>query len=364
MLPTLPPEILDFIVSHLRGEKATLRKCCLVSKSWIPRTRRFLFASICFDLNGESVKSWMKAFPDPSNSPAHHVYNLWIWDDGAIAATNAEARPWIRSFDRVQHLTVGAPGWEDTRTVSLVQLHGISPTLRALHLSYSFIPPSEVLSMVCSFPLLEDLSLHPELTGGSIDGWDVPMSSPKLTGCLSLRDEIRGVGRGLLDLPAGLHFTKIMTWCPAGNAELIMELVSRCSHTLESLYVDFCLSGASRTPPPLDLSGVTRLKSVEFRFGNPRVQWIATSLQTARPETLREITIFSYATFNVIQQAEHIEWQELDHLLVRLWTTYSILPKIRYERKGEGSDLAAFASRLLPGLTKAGISCEVGPFWQ
>lgn len=243
MLPTLPPEILDFIVSHLRGEKPVLRECCLVSKSWIPRTRRFLFASVCFDSDREFVQSWMKAFPDPSNSPAHHVYNLWIWNDGAIAATSAEARPWIRSFDRVQHLIVGTPGWEDTRTVSLVQLHGISSTLRALHLSYSFIPPSEVLSMVCSFPLLEDLSLHPELTGGSIDGWDVPMTSPKLTGCLSLRDEIRGIARGLLDLPDGLHFTKIMTWCPAGNAELIMELVSRCSHTLESLYVDFCPSG-------------------------------------------------------------------------------------------------------------------------
>ncbi|KAF9642961.1 hypothetical protein BDM02DRAFT_3104213, partial [Thelephora ganbajun] len=46
--PHLPPEILDYIVDFLYNEPETLKQCCLVSKSWVPRTRKHLFADINF----------------------------------------------------------------------------------------------------------------------------------------------------------------------------------------------------------------------------------------------------------------------------------------------------------------------------
>jgi len=36
--PYLPPEILDYIVDLLHNSPNALKECCLVSKSWIPRT--------------------------------------------------------------------------------------------------------------------------------------------------------------------------------------------------------------------------------------------------------------------------------------------------------------------------------------
>ena len=45
---TLPPEILDLIIDHLHDEPATLKTCCVVSKSWVPRTRKHLFALVEF----------------------------------------------------------------------------------------------------------------------------------------------------------------------------------------------------------------------------------------------------------------------------------------------------------------------------
>jgi hypothetical protein len=38
----LPAEMLDHVVDHLYDTEDALRNCCLVSKSWIPRTRKHL----------------------------------------------------------------------------------------------------------------------------------------------------------------------------------------------------------------------------------------------------------------------------------------------------------------------------------
>ena len=46
--PYLPAELLDYIVDHLHDTKDALKSCGLLSKSWIPRTRRRLFANILF----------------------------------------------------------------------------------------------------------------------------------------------------------------------------------------------------------------------------------------------------------------------------------------------------------------------------
>ncbi|KAF9644347.1 hypothetical protein BDM02DRAFT_3103092, partial [Thelephora ganbajun] len=46
--PYLPPETLDYIVDFLHDNRETLEQCCLVSKSWVPRARKHLFADIKF----------------------------------------------------------------------------------------------------------------------------------------------------------------------------------------------------------------------------------------------------------------------------------------------------------------------------
>ena len=71
----LPPEILDHIIDLLHDEPESLKACCIVSKSWIPRTRKYLFAKVEF----ASVKDFEKeTFPDPSNSPAYHTRALFV----------------------------------------------------------------------------------------------------------------------------------------------------------------------------------------------------------------------------------------------------------------------------------------------
>ncbi|KAF9789288.1 hypothetical protein BJ322DRAFT_975360, partial [Thelephora terrestris] len=42
----LPQEITDYILDLLHDEPKTLRQCCLVSRSWTPRTRKHIFGTV------------------------------------------------------------------------------------------------------------------------------------------------------------------------------------------------------------------------------------------------------------------------------------------------------------------------------
>jgi len=44
--PSLPPELVDFVIDQLRDNKPTLSTCTLVSKTWLPRVHHHLFVQI------------------------------------------------------------------------------------------------------------------------------------------------------------------------------------------------------------------------------------------------------------------------------------------------------------------------------
>ena len=229
---SLPQEIFNLIVDHLHDDPTTLRACCLVSKSWIPRTRIHLFNSVEFRLYGPTLESWMQAFPNPSNSPAHYTRSLHLLYSAVL-----NALPWIRSFNHIVELVVGSLESDSGRT-SFAQLRGLSPTLKRLNIFYSRAPLSDFLDFICSFPFLEDLSLHYLTTEGNTNEWTAPPTSPKFTRSFSLSCSSGNITRKLLYLPGGLHFSKITLGCLIGG-DLAEELVSTCSDTLQSVCVDF-----------------------------------------------------------------------------------------------------------------------------
>ena len=290
MSPPLPPEIFDLIIDHLHDEPSTLKACCRVSKSWIPRSRGHLFACVEFNSTGTPIDLWMKAFPDPSNSPAHHTRTLCLRDPRIVST---DTRALIRSFCHVQTLSVNTFRWGG---ISLLPFHGLSPILKSLDLSEVHGSMSEIIGLICSFPLLEDLLFSPEILKTNTDGWAAPPTSPKLTGSLLLGGRNHSIVRELLNLPDGLHFSKIrVEWYIRDNDPgIVMDLVSRCSDTLETLYLRYYPLGAPplastidqsltldpdflMVPSPLDLSNATELKDLGFRWAGsgPRLETIA-----------------------------------------------------------------------------------------
>ena len=88
--PHLPTELLDHIVDHLHDASDVLKSCCLVSKSWDPRTRTHLFAKVTFN-TGQHLQSWKTTFPDPSTSPARYTKDLVVWCIGTVSVLVADA---------------------------------------------------------------------------------------------------------------------------------------------------------------------------------------------------------------------------------------------------------------------------------
>ena len=235
MLPPLPPEIFDLIVDHLHDETTTLKECCLVSKSWVPRARRYIFAKVTFVGSWTRfVHLWFKTFPDPFNSPGHHTRILYFHGRDSIFALSIVTSTWVHHFCHVKELVVqNVHWWDGLIPQPFRQLHGLSPTLKSLSLDYISVPLSVVLDLICSFPLLEDLLLQLVTIKGDANERETPSTSPMLTGSLTLAHLTHSVVCELLDLPNGLHFTRIT----GSDANLVADLIPRCSDTLESLGV-------------------------------------------------------------------------------------------------------------------------------
>ena len=124
--------------------------------SWVPRTRKHIFAKVKLRSEGD-LESWMKTFPDPSNSdPAYYAHTL------VFRGTTTD--PWagglIRTFSRAVRLRLAIP--ESLEELdSLAPFHKLShsqvspcvfslPVLHANSQLRLFVPPSRRFNLVWS----------------------------------------------------------------------------------------------------------------------------------------------------------------------------------------------------------------------
>ena len=153
------------------------------------------------------MESWTKAFPDPSNSPAHYTRTLTIHGHHPATA-GADTSPRIRSFYNIVHLYLNVHPF--------ALFCGLSPVIRSLRLEYVRARTAEILDFMCSFPLLEDLALVVCRCEAEADDWTTPSNLPRLTGSLALDGMVEGIGpivRRLSGFQDGLHFAKIaLVW--------------------------------------------------------------------------------------------------------------------------------------------------------
>ena len=238
MPPSLLPELFDLVIDHLRDDPAALKICCIVSKSSVTPARKHLFAHVEFDAFQPHLEMWKKTFPDPSSSPARHTRSLFVYGNHDITAADTGVGGWVRTFQNVTHLRLMR-----LNRVPLIPFHGLSRSVRSLSLTFG---TAEVFDLVCSFPLLEDLTLVTLYPESDAYEWDPPPTSPKLTGTLDMRvdQRTRTITRRLLDLPDGLRFKEIYTLFFEEDTGSVVDLVSGCSDTLEILTVLYFPSSA------------------------------------------------------------------------------------------------------------------------
>lgn len=234
----LPPEILDHILDLLHDNPRALRRCCLVSKSWVPRARKHLFSDIEFD-SIKDLNRWQQAFPDPVNSPAHFTRTLTVmW--GSILITK-ESGQWVQPFSRVEQLILDSTRVIFRNTTDLSPFRDFAPFPKSFFASTPYLLHSQIFDLVRFLLVLEDLTLICKDLSDS-DGSSIPSTmtstSPPFTGTLSVSADygLARILRLVLDLPGGVRF-RTLELLPCGEPELplVTELVSACSDTLEHL---------------------------------------------------------------------------------------------------------------------------------
>ena len=387
---SLPPEILDCVIDLLHNESDALKQCCLVSKSWVPRARNYLFADIKLQSAGE-LGSWKKTFQDIENSPAHHARALFV---GCAHLVTASDGGWLRAFSGIKSL--GLDGHierlRDLRDseISLAPFRKLSPTLKSLRMRSALLPFRGLSDFICSFPLLEDLALagyqYMQLNINPPDPpqSDNPSPSPPLTGSLDfhLLWGAGDVAQQLMDLPNGIHFQNIVALRDVeGDFRWMTQLVERCSHTLKSLKVDYTsycvfihirvrinnltLFQGGRGPSSFDLSTATNLRDLVFQ-PESQCAWVTVALQTITPKhrDLRRISIhvhhsltdYGASVMDDLGEATFRKWLDLDRLLVQLWESRSIRPKVGCVRPAQVHQNTEYCiAALFPEITKRGI---------
>ena len=101
----LPPEIPDHIIDLLHGERKTLKECCLISKSWVPRARSHLFSEVAFN-SRDGLRAWEKSFPSPIDSPARYIRSLSISRASSNLKAVAKWSGWVQVLSNVVQLKV------------------------------------------------------------------------------------------------------------------------------------------------------------------------------------------------------------------------------------------------------------------
>ena len=95
-----------------------------------------------------------------------------------------DVTPWIRSFHNVVHLDVETRGRTSFERASLSLFPGLSPAIKSLRLKSLHTPPCTLFDLICSFSLLEDLTLLALAPVPEPDHWTTPSTFPRFTGSL------------------------------------------------------------------------------------------------------------------------------------------------------------------------------------
>jgi len=104
------------------------------------------------------LRSWKLMFPDPSTSPAWHTKTLHVGCPQAVKTADAKNGGWILAFSRVEHLEVDLHMVCHEAEISLIPFYGLSPALKSLRVTASYLP-LQIFDLIHSPPPLDDLSV-------------------------------------------------------------------------------------------------------------------------------------------------------------------------------------------------------------
>ena len=230
----IPQDIIDEILDRLAADLnvRSLRAYALVSKSWVQPCRRHLFRTIVF--TSMVMDRWLKAFPVPEESPAHHVRDLCIWIGGGRQGVPQKFCEYTQWFTNVKKMTLmGVPPYR------VPLLERLPQSATSLTINTDAATSLQLQRIMMQLPDLDDMSLSGSLfqvARKASPGIGTVLRG-RFGGQLILRDGCadKDVIDMLLEIPSGLHFAEVHVQCTHKGLPSAVRLAEACSKTLVKL---------------------------------------------------------------------------------------------------------------------------------
>ncbi|KAF9645585.1 hypothetical protein BDM02DRAFT_3119989 [Thelephora ganbajun] len=221
--PRIPQDIIDEILGCLalssgfeltKSLETPLRSCSLVSKSWVPSCRRYLFYTIRF--TARDMAKWLETFPVPKEDPAHYVRKLRL-SFGGCHDVPREFFKHTQWFVNVERMVL--EGYEFNHPFKMPLFTRLPQSVTSLEIFALRIDLVRVWDVMAQLPNLDDLRLRGDVVedGKLWPGLGTALKA-KFGGKLELYGEHtdEGVVDILLEVPTGLHFTETTTRLSSG----------------------------------------------------------------------------------------------------------------------------------------------------
>jgi len=247
VVPRIPQEIIDEILDHVGTDSdlKSLRACSLVSKSWVPSCRRYLFYTVFF--TPIKMAKWLKAFPVPEQSPTHHIKDLRFSLGGYYGPVGkffADYSPWFTNVEKMDLLGYGglSPSW--------MPPFGMLPqSVTSLTINAYYVTLVEIRDIMMQLSNLDNLSLSGPLAAvdrNTLLGVGTSLRG-RFGGRLVLADGHANadVTNMLMDVPTGLHFTEVQIRATRQCHLSTVRLVEACGKTLVKLTYEISTHGKS-----------------------------------------------------------------------------------------------------------------------
>ena len=218
-------------MDHLVDDSASLRRCFMAARAFVPSCRRHLFSRIVF--RSHNLPTWKITFPDPSTSPALYTREMRIHLATDASTQLAEYMPY---FSNLHDLTLIGGKCENREWITNI---GKLPTsIRSLTMKFVSVTNVQVLEVMGQLPNLDDFSLCTFKGGGSPAGAGEILRG-RYSGKLELRlmeDFHASIVRSLLEIPEGLGFRSVKAFCNTGDDFLVYaDLAAARRDTLADL---------------------------------------------------------------------------------------------------------------------------------
>ncbi|KZT07928.1 uncharacterized protein LAESUDRAFT_88701 [Laetiporus sulphureus 93-53] len=157
--PRLPTEICDHILDHLWNDRKTLKVCSLVTREWLPTTRKHLFSFVrIIDLRLVTFAEMIMHSEDALALCIRKLLMVWGLNEEVPIPTSIPRM--LASLGRLEKLTLYVSTWDDCYFSTETITWPVLPMVKALDLSIGTV--KDVISLqrfICACPSLSSLML-------------------------------------------------------------------------------------------------------------------------------------------------------------------------------------------------------------